>query len=186
MRILMYTVGVTAAASMAFANPPATHGTPKTTTTVQSHGNPHTTTGKPTTTTTTTTTTSTSGGKKTTTTTPTTTTMNPIATKISSHPQLLSKVQSMLPKGMTLDQASTGFKNQGQFIAALHVSQNLQLSFADLQTQMTKNNMSLGQAIQKVKGTSDPTAVKKAETEADTDIKTTTTTTTTNKKKNGK
>ena len=38
---------------------------------------------------------------------------------------------------MTLDQASLGFKNQGQFIAALHVSQNLGIPFADLKTAMT-------------------------------------------------
>jgi len=30
-----------------------------------------------------------------------------------------------------------GFKNQGQFIAALHVSQNLGIPFADLKTAMT-------------------------------------------------
>jgi len=43
----------------------------------------------------------------------------------------------MLPKGMTLNEASKGFKNQGQFIAALHVSQNLGIPFADLKTAMT-------------------------------------------------
>jgi hypothetical protein len=43
----------------------------------------------------------------------------------------------MLPSGMTLNQASRGFKNQGQFIAALHVSQNLGIPFADLKTAMT-------------------------------------------------
>src|SRR6185436_10792187 len=34
-------------------------------------------------------------------------------------------------------QASLGFKNQGQFIAALHVSRNLGIPFADLKTAMT-------------------------------------------------
>jgi hypothetical protein len=43
----------------------------------------------------------------------------------------------MLPAGMTLNEASKGFKNQGQFIAALHVSQNLGIPFADLKTAMT-------------------------------------------------
>jgi hypothetical protein len=38
---------------------------------------------------------------------------------------------------MTLNEASKGFKNQGQFIAALHVSQNLGIPFADLKTAMT-------------------------------------------------
>ncbi len=43
----------------------------------------------------------------------------------------------MLPKGITLNEASKGFKNQGQFIAALHVSQNLGIPFADLKAEMT-------------------------------------------------
>jgi hypothetical protein len=37
---------------------------------------------------------------------------------------------------MTLNQASEGFKNQGQFIAALHVSQNLNIPFKDLKAAM--------------------------------------------------
>ena len=37
---------------------------------------------------------------------------------------------------MTLESASAGFKNQGQFLAALHVSQNLNIPFADLKTAM--------------------------------------------------
>ncbi len=175
MRILMYTL---TAASLVTAPLVASNQH------AQTHGNPHTaTTGKPTT--------SPSSGKTTTpaTTTTTTTTLNPIAAKISTHPQLASRLTAMLPKGMTLDQASMGFKNQGQFIAALHVSQNLGISFKDLQTQMVKNNLSLGQAIQKVKGTTDTTAVKTAEKQADDDVKTTTTSTTgstTTKKKTGK
>ena len=44
---------------------------------------------------------------------------------------------ALLPTGMTLDQASLGFKNQGQFLAALHVSRNTGIPFADLKTAMT-------------------------------------------------
>ena len=132
-----------------------THGSPKTTAsspkTTTSHGNPKTTTtgatshGSPkktgTTTTTATTPTSTStsttSGTAATTTTTTTTQLNPIAQKISSNKGLSSKMDSLLPKNMTLNEASLGFKNQGQFIAALHVSQNLGIPFADLKTAMT-------------------------------------------------
>jgi hypothetical protein len=86
----------------------------------------------------------------------------------------------MLPKGMTLNQASMGFKNQGQFIAALHVSQNLGCDcFKQLQTDMTKKNMSLGQAIHDVKKTANTTVeAHKAQTEAKDDVKSTTTTAT--------
>ena len=63
--------------------------------------------------------------------------VNPIAQKISANKGLSSKMPALLPKGMTLNEASKGFKNQGQFIAALHVSQNLNIPFADLKTAMT-------------------------------------------------
>jgi hypothetical protein len=43
--------------------------------------------------------------------------------------------------------ALLGFENQGQFIAALHVSKNLVIPFADLQDRMTDGEMSLGEAI---------------------------------------
>ena len=130
-----------------------THGSPKTTsgsakpvsTTTQTsavnHGQAKKSVAPTTSTTTTasTTTPATSAGTTTTTTTATTTTarLNPIAQKIASKPNLNSKVRSLLPQGMSLNQASKGFKNQGQFIAALHVSQNLGIPFADLKTAMT-------------------------------------------------
>jgi hypothetical protein len=98
-----------------------------------------------------------------------------ISDKISSNTQLASKLQPLLPAGMTMEQASAGFKNQGQFIAALHVSQNLGIPFADLQSKMTgADAMSLGKAIQTLKPSLDSTTVKsevtKAETEAKTDL----------------
>jgi hypothetical protein len=106
--------------------------------------------------------------------------LNPIAAKIASKPQLNARITAMLPKGMTLNQASRGFKNQGQFIAALHVSQNLGCDcFRQIKTDMTRKNMSLGQAIQDVKRTANTTVeVHRAETEADHDVKSVPTTTT--------
>jgi hypothetical protein len=87
----------------------------------------------------------------------------------------------MLPAGMTMQQAAAGFKNQGQFIAALHVSQNLGIPFADLRKAMVTEHRSLGQAIQQYRpSTNSTTEVEHAETEAEHDVKTTTTTTTTN------
>jgi hypothetical protein len=93
------------------------------------------------------------------------TTVNPIAAKIASKPQLNARITAMLPKGMTLNQASRGFKNQGQFIAALHASQNLGCDcFKQIKTDMTRNNMSLGQAIQDVKKTANTTGTITAKT----------------------
>jgi hypothetical protein len=77
----------------------------------------------------------------------------------------------MLPKGMTLDQASRGFKNQGQFIAALHVSQNLGIPFKDLKNDMTVKHLSLGQSIQDLKPTAHSNdEARKAETAANHDL----------------
>jgi hypothetical protein len=47
--------------------------------------------------------------------------------------------------------ASAGFKNLGQFVAAVNVSNNLGLSFTQLKTKIVTDGMSLGQAIQAVR-----------------------------------
>jgi len=78
----------------------------------------------------------------------------------------------MLPSGMTLSQASAGFRNQGQFIAALHVSQNLGIPFKELRGQMVNHHRSLGQSIQRLKPTVNATTeVHHAEVETDEDLK---------------
>jgi len=68
---------------------------------------------------------------------------NPVADKISRKPNLAAKVASRLPPGMTLAQASTGFRNQGQFLAAVNVSKNLGIDFVKLQTAMTGQTVSV-------------------------------------------
>ena len=124
----------------------------------------------------------------------TTTPLNPIAEKIASKPNLSAKLTRMLPvdpvtgKTMTLDKASLGFKNQGQFIAALHVSQNHGIPFTELKSHMVTvtpgapgqpptatQTGSLGGAIQASKTTVDTqTAVRRAEAQATTDLQTAT------------
>ena len=138
---------------------------------------PKTAKASPTPTTTTTTTTTTTAPKSTTgsttATTATTPPPSPIGAKIASHPQLAAKLTPLLPKGMTLQTASAGFKNQGQFIAALHVSKNLNIPFAQLKAEMTgKEHESLGQTIHELRpGTNATRAAKHAETEAAEDSK---------------
>ena len=48
-----------------------------------------------------------------------------------------SKIQSLLPPGTDIKTAESGFKNHGQFIAALHVSKNLNIPFDQLKAKMT-------------------------------------------------
>jgi len=52
---------------------------------------------------------------------------------------------------MTIEDASAGFRNQGQFIAALNVSRNRGIAFADLKEAMTVDGLSLGQAVKQLK-----------------------------------
>src|SRR5262249_1724092 len=71
-----------------------------------------------------------------------------IASKIEADPKLSAKLQAMLRAGQSLSQAAAGFKNKGQFIAALHVSHNLNIPFDQLKAKMTgSDSMSLGAAI---------------------------------------
>src|SRR5687768_6604459 len=97
---------------------------------------------------------STTGSGSTTTTTATTTPVAPpnaLSTKISKNPQQLARFTGMLPEGMTIEAATAGFRNQGQFVAALNASKNQGVSFADLQTAMTVDGLSLGQAVKQLR-----------------------------------
>lgn len=117
----------------------------------------------------------------TTTTKTTTTTLSPVQQKLQRNTNLASKLQSRLPAGTNLQTASAGFRNLGQFVAAVNVSNNLGIPFAELKTRMVDRGMSLGQAIQDARpATTDTTVVvRRAERDADDMIRTTTVTTTT-------
>ena len=95
-------------------------------------------------------------------------------TRLENNTNLASRLQNMLPMGETLGQAAMGFKNQGQFIAALHVSQNLNIPFDTLKMQMLSNHESLGAAIRALRpdltSKNVNTDVKDAEQQAKTDV----------------
>ena len=74
--------------------------------------------------------------------------LSPVQQKLQRNTQLASKLQSRLPAGADLMSASAGFRNLGQFVAAVNVSNNLGLDFTKLKTAMVDDGMSLGQAIQ--------------------------------------
>ncbi len=57
----------------------------------------------------------------------------------------------MLPPNMSIEEASTGFRNQGQFIAALNASKNRGIDFVQLKEAMTVDGLSLGQAAKQVR-----------------------------------
>ena len=79
---------------------------------------------------------------------------NHVALKIANNPAQLAKIQPQLDAmGLTLDDATKGFRNQGQFIAALNASKNRGIDFVALQEAMTVEGLSLGQAAKKIQNT---------------------------------
>jgi hypothetical protein len=98
---------------------------------------------------------------------------------LSHNTHLAAKLEGLLgisatnPNALTLLQNDAmGFKNFGQFVAAVHVSNNLDIPFQTLKTTMTAPNMSLGKAIQELKpGADSKSEAKKATTEANEDVK---------------
>jgi len=60
-----------------------------------------------------------------------------VANSLARNEKLSARLQGLLPMNMTLTDAAAGFKNRGQFIAALHVSHNLGIPFDQLKARMT-------------------------------------------------
>jgi len=122
-------------------------------------------------------------------------TLTPVQQKLQKNTNLASKLSSRLPKGTDLMTASEGFRNLGQFVAAVNVSNNLGISFTELKSRMVDDHMSLGQAIKDLRPTADSTLqARRAESDADllirtgedTTSKTSTTSTTSTKTKKPK
>ena len=91
------------------------------------------------------------------TTTTTTLTLTPVQEKLQKNTNLAAKLTSRLPAGTDLMLASAGFRNLGQFVAAVNVSNNLKIPFTDLKTKMVTDGLSLGQAIQTLRPTTSAT-----------------------------
>lgn len=99
----------------------------------------------------------------------------PVPQKIAANPALVTRLQPLLPSGLSLAKAADGFRTQGQFIAALHVSHNLNIPFAQLKAEMTgADHDKLGQAIHDLRPNANvKAAVKTAEQQARADLKAT-------------
>jgi hypothetical protein len=90
-------------------------------------------------------------------TTPAAAPLTPVQQKLKENTNLAAKLTSRLPAGTDLMAASAGFRNLGQFVAAVNVSNNLGISFAQLKTKTVTDRMSLGQAIQALRPVSSAT-----------------------------
>jgi hypothetical protein len=112
------------------------------------------------------------------------TTLTPVQAKLEKNTNLATKLQSRLPAGTDLMLAAADFRNLGQFVAAVNVSNNLGIPFADLKTRMVDDGMSLGQAIKAERSDVDAIVIaRQAETDATVLINQTTTTSTSKKPK---
>jgi hypothetical protein len=92
---------------------------------------------------------------------------------LSRNSKLASKLQALLPKGTNLQSAASGFKNLGQFVAAVHVAHNLGIPFSKLKAKMIGPPAeSLGEAIQQLRPTANAKKEShKATKQADSDLK---------------
>jgi hypothetical protein len=97
---------------------------------------------------------------------------NSVSEKLTDNTKLASKLQSLLPAGTNLQMAAQGFKNLGQFVAAVHVSHNLGIPFDQLKAKMMgPPKESLGKAVQALKpAASAKDETKKAEKQAKQDL----------------
>jgi hypothetical protein len=86
-----------------------------------------------------------------------TVTLTPVQEKLKKNTNLAAKLTSRLPEGTDLMLASAGFRNLGQFVAAVNVSKNLNIPFTQLKTKMVTDDLSLGQAIQSLRPTTNAT-----------------------------
>jgi hypothetical protein len=95
-----------------------------------------------------------------------------VSEKLADNTKLASKLQSLLPAGTDLTAASSGFKNLGQFVAAVHVAHNLGIPFDQLKaTMIGPPKESLGQAIHILKpAANSKTETQKATTQATQDM----------------
>jgi hypothetical protein len=103
------------------------------------------------------------------TTTPPLENLGPVQQKLAKNTSLAAKLQSRLPAGTNLMEAADGFRNLGQFVAAVNVSNNLDIPFEKLKADMVTKKMSLGQSIQDLRpATSASVEAQRAEYDAGT------------------
>ncbi|HKT11412.1 MAG TPA: hypothetical protein VJW77_06250 [Terriglobia bacterium] len=93
---------------------------------------------------------------------------------LAQNTKLSSKLQTLLPEGTNVQDAASGFKDLGDFVAAVHISKNLNIPFDQIKTKVTSGD-SLGKSIKDLNPNLDHKAVKselkKGKKEAKEDIK---------------
>jgi hypothetical protein len=94
-----------------------------------------------------------------------------VSQQLAKNSKLSARLEKLLP-GANLQEASSGFKNLGLFVAAAHVSNNLGIPFGHLKsTMLGPPEKSLGEAIHQINPDVDARAeARKAEKQAKKDM----------------
>ncbi len=66
---------------------------------------------------------------------------------LTQNSKLSSQLQTILGKDVNLSDAASGFKNLGLFVAAVHLSKNLNIPFDQLKSTMSSDGWNLGKSI---------------------------------------
>lgn len=95
--------------------------------------------------------------------------------RLAENPSLASRIQFLLPPGTSLQAAASGFNDETQFVAALHVSQNLHLPFNELKADLRRSKYnSLTHVLQnlrpELRSRGIDSQIKKAERQAKADL----------------
>ena len=85
---------------------------------------------------------------------------------LTQNTKLSSRLQTILGSGVNLQDAASGYKNLGLFVAAVHVSKNLNIPFDELSTTIQKDG-NLGKAIHSLQPNLSGKQVKGAVSTAD-------------------
>ena len=59
-----------------------------------------------------------------------------LADRLAQNTTLLGRIQPLLPPGISLQAASAGFRDEAEFVTALHVSRNLNIPFNELKASL--------------------------------------------------
>ena len=82
----------------------------------------------------------------------------PLNEKLALNDTLKTRLEGLLAGGtMTFDEATTGWRNQGQLVAAMNAAERNGLTFASLHTEMVTNGKSLPDAIAAAKAAASTT-----------------------------
>lgn len=93
---------------------------------------------------------------------------------LAQNTKLSDKLQNLLPATEKVQDAASGFKNLGEFVAAVHISHNLNIPFDQFKEKVTSGD-SLGKAVHTLNPNMNhkeiKSQVKKGKEQAKTDIK---------------